>query len=247
MKETIKVIIAFIMFCLIGETVYGQKQESSNLVAFEENGRFGYKNESGKIVIEPHFFCAGVFSEGLAPIAIYIEDLLDSRWGYIDENGKMVIEPLFGSADGFSHGLARVQSVDYDEEENHKYGIINKAGTLIVDTIYHNLWIDYGSDWQYEDDSLYDKDIFKVKIDGKIGFVTNNGLVGKRLYNNAEYFYCGKAAVEINGKWGFVDKTGKTIIAPRYDAVKGYLDDGRVYVEIDGEELLIDKIGNVVE
>lgn len=56
MKETIKVIIAFIMFCLIGETVYGQKQESSNLVAFEENGRFGYKNESGKIVIEPHFF-----------------------------------------------------------------------------------------------------------------------------------------------------------------------------------------------
>lgn len=42
-----------------------------------------------------------------------------------------------------------------------------------------------------DDDSSYDKDIFKVVIDAKIGFVTINGLVGQQLYDDAEYFYAG--------------------------------------------------------
>lgn len=37
------------------------------------------------------------------------------------------------------------------------------------------------------------------------------------------------------------------IIEPQYDKVKGFLDDGGVYVEIDGEERLIDKMGKVIE
>lgn len=240
-------IVVFAMFGGIGVLVYGQNQKGSNLIRFEENGKLGYKNELGNIVIEPQFYAAGEFSEGLAPVGIQIEDLFESRWGYIDENGKMVIEPLYGGVDEFSYGLARVESADCDEEGNHKYGIINKAGTLIVDTIYNDLRIDYGSDWQYDDDSSYDKDIFKVVIDAKIGFVTINGLVGQQLYDDAECFYAGKAAVELNGKWGFIDKTGKMIIEPQYDKVKSFLDDGKVYVEIDGEERLIDKMGNIIE
>lgn len=247
MKTNILAFFVFTMFWMIGGVVYGQNQKGNNLVRFEEDGKIGYINESGNIVIEPQFFAAGKFSEGLAPVKILNEDSFETRWGYIDENGKMVIEPLYGWADEFKYGLARVQSVDCDEDENYRYGIINKLGTLIVDTVYSYLWIDYGFNFQHEDSSAYDKDIYKVVLDNKKGFVTLNGLVSQQLYDNAEDFYIGKAAVEINGKWGFIDKTGKIIIEPKFDNILGFMDDGRVYVVVAGEERLIDKNGNIIE
>src|SRR5215831_13721765 len=48
------------------------------------NGRFGYIDHAGKIVIPAQFVDAGIFDEGLAPVSI------GKTWGYADHSGKLV-------------------------------------------------------------------------------------------------------------------------------------------------------------
>ena len=50
----------------------------------------------------------------------------------------------------------------------------------------------------------------------------------------------------INDKWGFVDKTGKEIVPPKYDLALDF-EGGVAEVEFNGEWIKIDKQGNVVK
>ena len=52
--------------------------------------------------------------------------------------------------------------------------------------------------------------------------------------------------IERDGKWGYVDTTGREVIAPKYDYVD-FFEDGRAEVELDGQAFYIDKSGNRVE
>src|ERR1035441_1938705 len=66
------------------------------------NGKIGYINPAGKVVIPPQFADAGRFEDGLAPV------LSGTTWGYIDKDGKLDIAPQFDAADPFSDGRALV-------------------------------------------------------------------------------------------------------------------------------------------
>jgi hypothetical protein len=50
-----------------------------------KNGKYGYIDKTGKIVIKPQFDKAYDFSEGLASIS------LNGKWGFIDNTGKIAI------------------------------------------------------------------------------------------------------------------------------------------------------------
>jgi len=89
------------------------------------NGRWGFIDETGKVVIEPKFNVARPFSEGLAPA------ITDQGLGYIDTTGRIVIQPQFGSDGGpfesaFSEGLAAVAP------HNSKWGYIDKTGKFVI-------------------------------------------------------------------------------------------------------------------
>jgi hypothetical protein len=65
------------------------------------DGKFGYIDHNGKIVILARFDRAEKFSEGLAIIQI------DGKYGYINTDGKIVIPPLgFEFIYPFKNGLA---------------------------------------------------------------------------------------------------------------------------------------------
>jgi hypothetical protein len=69
------------------------------------NGRAGYINQKGKLIIQPQFETAGEFSEGLAPVRTA------GKWGYVNRQGTLTIPPQFDMADPFSKdGLALVAS-----------------------------------------------------------------------------------------------------------------------------------------
>ena len=77
-------------------------QKSGKLVSIRENGKFGYINLDGQVVIEPQFDDTHFFSKGLAAVKI------NGKFGFIDKTGKMVFEPQFDKALSFSEGLAAV-------------------------------------------------------------------------------------------------------------------------------------------
>ena len=83
-----------------------------------KDGKWGFINQNGKMVISPQFDSADPFQEGLAPVR------LGDRVGYIDQNGKMAIIPLFDDAFQFKDGFALVRI-------GKKWGYINKKGDYI--------------------------------------------------------------------------------------------------------------------
>jgi hypothetical protein len=91
-------------------------------------GKCGYIDPKGKIIIQPQFYNAYKFSEGLAAIASN-----SSRgehrgaFGYIDTTGIVAIEPQFYNGGFFVEGMAQVK-LDPDEE---RWGYINKKGEII--------------------------------------------------------------------------------------------------------------------
>ena len=97
--------------------------------------RWGYADQSGRIVIQCQYTNCHDFTEELAAVNFsnqyQLEDALESgrivtvgKWGYINKSGKIVIEPMFEMAYPFNGGVARVKI-------GEKVGYINKAGELL--------------------------------------------------------------------------------------------------------------------
>lgn len=61
-------------------------------------------------------------------------------------------------------------------------------------------------------------------------------------YDSARDFEEGLAAVQQNDKWGFIDRTGKIVIAPQYDDAFGF-SEGLANVQQNGEFFSINKQG----
>ena len=97
-----------------------ENQEWVTLYPFEENGLWGYMDESGDVIIQPQFRMARSFSEGLAFVTIG-EHTIEQR-GYIDVTGEIVIpRPMIGYWDGeFSDGFAHVIERAYERNENRR-------------------------------------------------------------------------------------------------------------------------------
>jgi hypothetical protein len=90
-----------------------------------ENNKYGYKNEKGKVIIEPRYDLAYTFDEGLAAVR------LNGKYGYVDESGREVVPPKYDNTWKFIGGFATVKLGD-------KYGFIDKTGKEVVPPKYEN-------------------------------------------------------------------------------------------------------------
>ncbi|WP_010243904.1 WG repeat-containing protein [Acetivibrio cellulolyticus] len=65
------------------------------LYPIRENGKWGYIDKSGKIVVEPTYSDAKLFKYGVG--AVLMKDDLGERWGLIDKTGKVVLDLAYDS------------------------------------------------------------------------------------------------------------------------------------------------------
>ena len=89
------------------------------LFRIQRQGRWGYVNRSGQIIVTPNFEDAGDFFEGLAAVQ------LDGKWGYIDKAGSVVVPIQYHIAHMFSEGLASV-------ETSGKWGYVDRSGHVSI-------------------------------------------------------------------------------------------------------------------
>jgi len=93
-------------------------QSTGHLFRIVENGRFGFIDGKGKVVINPQFRFAGDFYGGLAKARS------DSGYGFINPRGEFVIPPVYDYADDFYDTTAMVVF------QSKKY-FVNKRGKLL--------------------------------------------------------------------------------------------------------------------
>lgn len=85
-----------------GNTVSDDLYENARLfidgtaAAVQQNGKWGFVNINGEIVIKPEYEDARSFNNGFAAVK------RDGKWGFIDTQNNMIIEPTFEDARDFN-------------------------------------------------------------------------------------------------------------------------------------------------
>lgn len=156
---------------------------------------FGYKDAAGKVVIEPKYFRAQIFTEGLA--AVQIEP---DRYAFIDKAGVVKIPGPFSTMRWFHNGLAWV-------EKDNKQFLIDTKGAIKSDRFDR---LDYVP-------SL--TTVIAVKGNQRYLFSDEVKGLDVSAYSTVRPFHEGLAAVEKDYRWGFIDTSGKLVIPMKYGAV----------------------------
>lgn len=89
-----------------------------DLARFRRDGKVGFFDRTGKVVLQPEFDFAMPFSEGLAAVCQGCREvaagehtaLEGGTWGFIDRRGLLVIPLQFERVESFKDGRARVRS-----------------------------------------------------------------------------------------------------------------------------------------
>lgn len=222
----------FISLCylLVLFSSCSKKEEDYSLIPVKIGDKWGYIDQSGKIVINPQFSTASFFNEDMAVVSI------NDKYGYINKKGEYEITPTYKSAAIFSEDIAWVV------KEGGAPTAINKKGEELytlkeaeyVYTFNEGVVCFSISDPNKENGSLY-------------GFADNKGnIIIPPTYQNAGFFSEGFAAVGNNeGKYGYINKKGIVVINYQFDIADGF-ENGKAVVSIDGAYGVIDTEGKFI-
>lgn len=224
------------------------------------DGRWGYINSLGRMVIEPQFYAAEAFSDDLAHVRTgsghgfidrdgdfviepRFEDArsfsdglaavrMDGRWGYLNRSGTFEINPQFTSAHAFSEGRAFVRTLDYDWE------YIDTSGEIVRDATTPDL--------DEVDEPAFSDGLALVRHGDTYGYIDRAGkLVIPLQYSAARAFADRRAAVKISDRWGYIDDKKSTAISPQFISAASFSDD-RAPVRKDGNQWgYIDRSGSL--
>jgi serine/threonine protein kinase len=196
---------------------------SDGLARVRIDGRTGYINNRGKVVIQPIFDASLDFSDGLA-----LAWISGQNRGYINKTGRFVIPPQFGrnAANKFSEGLASVCIVS-------TCGYIDKTGKFAIER-------------KFTGAGSFSEGLAPVKSGGMWGYIDKSGnFVIKPQFDEAYQFSQGLAVVKTGDEWNYIDKNGNFVIKPQADDVSTF-SEGLAAVKIDGKIGYIDKSGKVI-
>ncbi|MDV4258642.1 WG repeat-containing protein [Acinetobacter baumannii] len=169
------------------------------IAAYTKNGSCGYITDQNQLVINNIYEKCNTFYEGRAAVK------KNNKWGVIDQNGKLILDFIYDEIDRFSEGLAAVRL-------NGKYGYIDKNGQVVINII-HDMGMPFEqgiarigsiSSPYYFINSKGEK-LFDVEYDHVYPFIGNYAVVRNDTSRNEFY--------------GVIDKTGKTVVKPKYSDI----------------------------
>jgi hypothetical protein len=211
----------------------GHAQESP-LFPILVDGKLGYIEASGKVVIPPRFAPGPdnevLFNEGLA-----VAREPDGRKGFIDRTGRFVIAPQFPEAGRFSEGLAFAHLLTARGTADGS-GFIDVSGARVihfpyaspdkgrVDAAKHFAGGLAPVAWSIDTITKAGPNTTRIETTTKWGYVDKTGkVVIPYQFADAEVFSEGLAAVQLGpsaatgaGLCGYIDPAGQVVIGGAY-------------------------------
>lgn len=189
-----------------GEAQTQKEKDVTSLYLIKQDGKWGYIDVTGNVVIEPQFNAAYDFSGGLALVSA------DEKWTFIDEKGKSQFE--------FSLESSLSLTLSYEppcfknnlapRDVKGKWGYINKKAEVIIEP-------------HYERAGNFCEGLAVVRLNKKYGYITTDGtMVIEPQFDEEDSFSEGLARIRIDKKWGFVDIKGNIVIDPKFKLTQSF-------------------------
>jgi WG containing repeat len=178
------------------------------------NGQnYGFIDKSGKMLVPLRFGQVGDFSEGLAAV------VSGGKWGYINRQGRVVIPLQFAWAGEFHDGVAVVGAAP-DREQGL---ILNKQGRVVRSFLTHS-----GLPEGFRHGRLAAEGLLQfseglipaANLQKKVGYLNTKGkVVIPYMFEDADDFSEGLAAVRSPGFIGYINAQGKKVIRLKSDGI----------------------------
>ncbi|HYG37007.1 MAG TPA: WG repeat-containing protein [Cytophagales bacterium] len=238
----------------------GNAHDFSDDLLRKDVGGYGFVNWKNEWVIEPTYFAAENFSDGLSRVRNF-----GNEWGYIDKKGKLVIPMQFAAAWDFENGMAGVRI-------NGLWGFIDTTGNVVIKAQYKNInpfkngyaavkmtndqWSQINKKGQIITTTQPQYTYMAACADNRIrvrlttkegrnwwGYRDTLGISAIMVkYIQAEDFSEGLARVRESKDWGYIDVNGNYIIKPQFDFCSDFKD-GMARVMIKDKWGIINKKG----
>jgi hypothetical protein len=232
-----------------------RSKSADPLYRFIRDGKAGYIDRDGKVVIEPALDYSrnqhGEFHNGL---------LLTNLFGdFVDVSGKVAFDNRYDMAYDFSEGLARVSE---KRTGKWKWGYINTAGDFVITP-------------RFEYALSFSDGLAAISLNDRWGYIDRAGrVVIQPQFVSAADFHEGMAIIVVEGpcnqkddgpcglsrvipqsnlhpdqvpscKYGFIDRSGNLITSTDYDSAKEF-SEGLAPVQVGTKWGYIDNKGQTV-
>ncbi|MEZ5038318.1 MAG: WG repeat-containing protein [Saprospiraceae bacterium] len=217
--------------------------------------RYGLINRNGQKITNLDYLQISPFSEGLAVVKY------KASYGFIDVRGKLVIPCEYSKASDFRFGLAAAykdgqcgyiaytgdvsipfefsRCQDFDGDRAVVYqglknaGLVDLSGKIILEPGVDRL--------------LRFREGRGLVRDNKLRFyyITEKSDLYNGYYQKAREFQHGVAVVQINERWGIINRKGIEVIPPKYDRID-HFENGYAKVRIEGFNGLINLKGELI-
>ncbi len=171
------------------------------------NGKYGYANQHGEVVIPCIYGEAYPFISGTATVS------KNKLSGVIDKNGKNIIPLKFDEL-----GLKGFQDNIMPFEQNDKWGVIDSNGKILVKAKYESAQLGH-----------YKYGLIPVEKNGLIGMIDARGkeIITFREYESVLYFYPytitpNRIVIKEkpkNGKYGLINRKNEAITPLKYSSI----------------------------
>lgn len=138
-----------------------------------QGGHWNYIDKTGKVVIDSLFEGSGLFADGIAPVAMGVNQgvMLPDKWGFINKKGMLAIKPQFANVHAPSEGLIAVRTGQWKKIGHGvrtwsagKWGYVNTKGKLVVQS-------------QFDGADPFSEGLAGVQVDGKWGYIDKSGTI----------------------------------------------------------------------
>ncbi|TGE15267.1 WG repeat-containing protein [Hymenobacter elongatus] len=201
--------VPFLLAALLLTAAQPTQTTSARLIPFHKGDKWGYADQSRRIVLPLRFDEAGPFVQEIAWVRI------GSLYGYIDGGGNAVTPVQFGRASTFHHNRATV-------ELNGETFDIDASGNRLATP----------PEPEPESEFLTQGDL--TRQSGKVGFrFTIGQAVVPPLYDEIQENYDGLLFVRQGTKWGVINNKGKLTLPLDYDAIRAVEANGFVHAIVE--------------